>query len=57
MTIAKNTNEIDTSTPKFRARACPSFSYTSVKMSTKPLTRPSSPLLRTKLRSARKLKN
>jgi hypothetical protein len=57
MTLAKNTTEVDTSTPIFRARACPSFSYTSVKMSTKPLTRASSPVLRTKLRSARKLKN
>jgi hypothetical protein len=41
---------------KFKARKCPSFTYTHIRMSDKPLTIPESPRLQTKLRSYRKLK-
>ena len=41
---------------KFKARRCPSFTYTHVKMSDRPLTIPESPRLMTKIRSNRKIK-
>ena len=41
---------------KFKARKCPSFTYTNIKLSDRPLTIPESPKLLTKIRSYRKLK-